>query len=128
MSAGAPSFGAYLTHRDVARVTPVRNSKAVLGVLFGLLALVILVVGGLRTSSETTIDQLGIASIPTAFVAALIALSFSRRGRFYFQRTLGRAGGRRLSALARALSILALLLSFAGALAIAVFAVLKLVA
>ena len=125
---GRLPWEAHLTHRDVARVTPVRNAKAVLGVLFGLLALAILVAGGLRTSSETTIDRLVVASIPAAFVAALIALSFSRRGRFHFQRTLGRAGGRRISALARALAVLALLLSFAGALAIAVFGVLKLVA
>lgn len=111
-----------------ARVTPVRNAKAVLGVLFGLLAIAILVAGGLRTNSETTVDRVVIASIPAAFVAALIAVSLSRRGRFEFQRTLGRVGGRRIASLARGLGVLALLLSFTGGLAIAVFGVLKLVA
>ena len=111
-----------------ARVTPVRNAKAVLGVLFGVLAIVILVAGGMRTNSETTIDRIVIASIPASFVAGLIAISFARRGRFEFQRTLGRAGGRRTASLARGLGLLALLLSFTGALAIAVFGVLKLVA
>ena len=110
-----------------ARVTPVRNAKAVLGVLFGVLAIVILVAGGLRANSETTIDRLVIASIPASFVAGLVAISFARRGRFEFQSTLGRAGGRRIASLARSLGMLALLLSFTGALAIAVFGVLKLV-
>ncbi|MGI9658863.1 MAG: hypothetical protein ACR2OD_08140 [Gaiellaceae bacterium] len=105
-----------------------RNAKAVLGVLFGLLAIAIIVAGGLRTNSETTIDRIVIASVPAAFVAALVALSLSRRGKFEFQRTLGRAGGRGLASLARGLGIIGLLLSFTGALAIAVFGVLKLVA
>lgn len=124
---------AALSHTDIrtsdgARVTPVRNRNAVLGVLFGLLAIAILVAGGLRTNVETTVDRIVVASIPAAFVASLVALSFSRRGRFEFQRTLGRAGGRLLSSLARSLGMLALLLSLTGALAIAIFGVLKLVA
>ena len=105
-----------------------RNGKAVLGVLFGALGIAILVAGGLRTNSETTVDRLVIASIPASFVAGLVAISFSRRGRFNFQSTLGRAGGRRVASLAKSLGVLALLLSFTGALAIAVFGVLKLVA
>ena len=105
-----------------------RNSKALLALLFALVAIAILVAGGARTNNETAIDTLVIASIPASFLVAVVALSFARRGRFEFQRTLGRRGGRGLAALARGLSMVALLLSFAGGLAIAVFAVLKLVA
>lgn len=129
MSNAAGACGAAdLPFGPVARVTPVRNAKAVLGVLFGLLAIAILVAGGLRTNSETTVDRLVVAAIPASFVVALIAISLARRGRFAYQRTLGRAGGRRIAGLARVLGVLALLLSLTGALAIAVFGVLKLVA
>lgn len=129
MSNAAGVYGAAdLRLATVARVTPVRNAKAVLGVLFGLLAIAILVAGVLRTNSETTVDALVVASIPASFVVALIAISLARRGRFTYQRTLGRAGGRGIAALARALGVIALLLSLTGALAIAVFGVLRLVA
>ncbi len=129
LSVGRAATGAGdLAGPGVARVTRVRNAKAVLGVLFGLLALAILIAGGLRTNSETTVDRIVVASIPVGFVAGWIAVSFARRGRFEFQRTLGRTGGRRIAGLARALGILAILLSLTGALAIAVFGVLKLVA
>ena len=117
-----------LSFSHVARVTPVRNGKAVLGVLFGLLAIAILVAGAVRTNSETTVDRFVVASIPASVAVALLAISFARRGRFEFQRTLGRVGGRRIAGLARMLGVLALMLSLTGALALAVFGVLKLVA
>ena len=117
-----------LLESTVARVTPVRNAKAVIGVLFGVLGIAILVAGGMRTNSETTVDRLVIGAVPVAFICAVIALSLARRGRFDFQRTLGRVGGGRIASLARGLGVLALLLSFTGGLAIAVFGVLKLVA
>jgi hypothetical protein len=118
----------YLPARLVARVTPVRNSKALTALLLALCAVAIIVAGGVRTNSETAIDLLVIASVPASFVVALIALSLARRARFDYQKTLGHRGGRGIAWLARALGVLALLLSFTGGLAIAVFSILKLVA
>ena len=105
-----------------------RNSKALLAFLFALAAVAILVLAGARANDETGIDSVVIAALPAAFVVVLAGLSLARRGRFDFQRTLGRRGGRSIAALARGVNILALLLAFTGSLAIAVFAVLKLVA
>lgn len=112
----------------VARVTPVRNSKALTAFLLALCAVAIIVAGGVRTNSETAIGLLVIASVPASFVIALIALSFARRARFDYQKTLGQRGGRGIARLAKAIGVVALLLSFAGGLAIAVFSILKLVA
>jgi hypothetical protein len=117
-----------LPARLVARVTPVRNSKALTALLLALCAVAIIVAGGVRTNSETAIDLLVIVSVPASFVVALIALSLARRARFDYQKTLGHRGGRGIAWLGRALGILALLLSFTGGLAIAVFSILKLVA
>ena len=117
-----------LPTRLVARVTPVRNSKALIALLLALCAVAIIVAGGVRTNSETAIDLLVIASVPASFVVALIALSLARRARFDCQKTLGHRGGRGIAWFAKALGVLALLLSFTGGLAIAVFSILKLVA
>ena len=112
----------------VARVPPVRNGKAVLGVVLGLLAIAILVTGAVRTNSESTVDRFVVAAIPAASVVSLLAISCARRGRFEYQRSLGRRGGRRIAGFARLLGVLGLLLSLTGALALAVFGVLQLVA
>jgi hypothetical protein len=117
-----------LPARRVARVTPVRNSKALVALLLALWAVALIVAGGVRTNSETAIDLLVIASVPASFVVALIALSIARRARFDYQKTLGHRGGRGIAWLAKAIGVLALMLSFTGGLAVAVFSILKLVA
>ena len=106
----------------------VHNRKAVWALLCAAGALAFLVAGGAATSDADTVTIYSYASIPAAFVTALIALSLARRARFDFQRSLGRLGGNGLAVLSKSLGLLALLLSLTGGLAIGVFLVLKIVA
>ncbi|MFQ5425649.1 MAG: hypothetical protein ACE5EV_01045 [Gaiellales bacterium] len=105
-----------------------RNTKAVWAVIFAVVALGILAVGAALTNRENNITLYGYASVPAAFVSGLAALSLVRRARFDYQRSIGRIGGNALAVTAKILGLTALVLSLTGALAIAVFIVLDLVA
>lgn len=111
-----------------SRVRRVRNTKAVWAVIFAVVALGILAVGAALTNRENNITLYGYASVPAAFVSGLAALSLVRRARFDYQRSIGRIGGNALAVTAKILGLTALVLSLTGALAIAVFIVLDLVA
>lgn len=105
-----------------------RNAKAVFSILFGLLALGVLVGGAAaaRVLDEWDLGEVGVA-VGSAFVLALVAISLARRARFDYQRTLGRIGGAPAAGAGRFLGTAALLVSLTAGLAFAVFAVLTLV-
>jgi hypothetical protein len=106
----------------------VRNSKAVVAFLFGVLALAFLAAGVAVPRFRDEIEPLeALVVVPAAFVAALIAIALARRARFDFQRTLGRVGGDGLAVVARTLGVLAILISLTAGLAVGVYAVLILV-
>lgn len=103
-----------------------RNAKAVWSVVWALLSIGFLVAGAILARLQDEIGLLSYASVPAAFVAALVALSLARRARFDFQRSLGRIGGGAIADVGRTLGMVGLLLSLAGVLAIVVFLVLRL--
>ena len=105
-----------------------RNGKAWLSVLFGLLALGVMLgtAAAARLSEHVGLWE-GVGAVPVGGVLAILAIRFSRAARELHQRTLGRAGGRVLSALGRGLGMLAFLVALTAALALGVFAVLALV-
>lgn len=103
-----------------------RNAKAVWSVVWALLSIGFLVAGAILARLQDEIGLLSYASVPAAFVAALVALSLARRARFDFQRSLGRIGGSAIADVGRTLGMVGLLLSLAGVLAIVVFLVLRL--
>jgi hypothetical protein len=106
----------------------VRNPKSIVAFLFGLLGLAFLAAGVVLPRYRDEIEPLeALVVAPAAFVSALIAIALARRARFDFQRTLGRAGGDGLAAVARLLGIVALLVSLTAGLAVGVYAVLILV-
>ena len=100
-----------------------RNARAVLALLAGLLALAVLA-GAAAARLLVEIGFEGALAVPVAALLALLALSLARRARDEYQRTLGRAGGRVLVAVARAVAVLALLLAVTAALALGVFVLL----
>ena len=67
-----------------------------------------------------------VGAVPVGIFLALVSLSLARRARFEYERTLGRAGGGGLAAVARVLGAIALLIGVTAALALGVFAVLAL--
>jgi hypothetical protein len=106
----------------------VHNVKAVFSVLFGLLALGVLVVGG---GAARYVDEVGLReasiAVGAGFLLALVTISLARRGRFDYQRTLGRKGGEGVAKTGKLLGVAALLASLTAALAIGVYLVLTLV-
>jgi hypothetical protein len=106
-----------------------RNAKAVSALLLAFASIGVLVVAGARTRlGDDEVTAYSYGAIPVSFVAAVLALSLSRRARFDFQRTLGRAGGHAVASLGRSLGLLGLMLSLAAALAVGVWFLLKHVA
>jgi hypothetical protein len=106
----------------------VRNPKAVVAFLFGVLALLFLAAGVALPRFRDDVEPLeALVVVPAGFVAGLIAIALARRARFDFQRTLGRAGGDGLAVTARVLGIVAVLISLTAGLAVGVYAVLILV-
>ncbi len=101
-----------------------RNARAVLALLAGLLALAVLAGGAAAARLVEEIGFEGALAVPVAALLALLALSLARRARYEYQRTLGRVGGRVLAAVARGLAVLALLLAVTAALALGVFVLL----
>ncbi len=104
-----------------------RNPKAVVSVLLGLLALGLLgaVAVLARIRSDVGLKEVG-GGVGIGFFLALVSLSLSRRARFDYQRTLGRIGGSGVAALGRLLGTAALLVSLTAAFAFGVYAVLTL--
>jgi hypothetical protein len=107
---------------------PLSNLKALSSVVVALLALGVLVAGGAaaRFVEEVSLGQ-AVLVVPAGFVLALVALSLARRGRFDYQRTLGRIGGERAAKVGKFLAMLALLGSLTAGLALGVYLVLDLV-
>jgi hypothetical protein len=107
---------------------PLSNLKAVSSVVVALLALGVLVAGGAaaRFVEEVSLGQ-AVLVVPAGFVLALVALSLARRGRFDYQRTLGRIGGERVAKAGKFLAMVALLGSLTAGLALGVYLVLDLV-
>jgi hypothetical protein len=109
-------------------VEHVHNQKAVGGLFFGLLALVLLAAG---VAAPLLVEDVGaleaLIVVPAAALCALVCIALARRARFDFQRSLGRIGGERTAATARFLGVVALLVSLTAALAAGVFAVLALI-
>lgn len=105
-----------------------RNPKAVLSVLLGLLALGELGAVALldRIRSDVSLREVG-GGVGIGLFLALVSLSFARRARFDYQRTLGRIGGSAVGATGRLLGTAALLVSLTAASAFGVYAVLTLV-
>jgi hypothetical protein len=107
---------------------PLSNLKALSSVVVALLALGVLVAGGAaaRFVEEVSLGQ-AVLVVPAGFVLALVALSLARRGRFDYQRTLGRIGGERAAKVGKFLAMVALLGSLTAGLALGVYLVLDLV-
>jgi len=106
----------------------VRNPKAVVAFLFGVLALLFLAAGVAVPQLRDEIEPLAaLVVVPAGFVAGLVAIALARRARFEFQRTLGRSGGDGLAVAARVLGVVAVLISLTAGLAVGVYAVLVLV-
>jgi len=106
----------------------VQNPKAVLSVLFGLLALIVLVgiAVGARYYEEVGLVEVAIG-VGAGLLLSFVSLSLARRARFDYQRRLGRIGGAGVAAVGRALGVVALLVGITTGLAFGVFAVLTIV-
>jgi hypothetical protein len=109
-------------------VASLRNAKAIIALLFALLALAFLAAGAALPRYTDEIGTLeALVVVPAAALSGLIAIALARRARFDFQRTLGRIGGDALAAFARFLGVASLLISLTAGLAVGVYAVLVLV-
>ena len=107
---------------------PVSNLKSVSSVVVAFIALGVLIAGGAaaRFVEEVSLGQ-AVLVVPAGFVLALVALSLARRGRFDYQRTLGRIGGDGAAKAGKFLAMVALLGSLTAGLALGVYLVLDLV-
>ena len=103
-----------------------RNGPAILAFLVGLLSLGALAGGAAAALLREEIGLEGFAAVPVATVLAFLALSLAARARAKHGRTLGRAGGRVLAALARVVAGLALVLSATALVALGFYFVLVL--
>jgi hypothetical protein len=105
-----------------------RNPKAAWALVTAMLALGVLVgaAAAARLMSQVGLSE-AFPAVPLALVLALVSVSLARRAHFVHQRTLGRMDGAGLTAVARGLGAVALIVALTAALALAVFAVLSLV-
>ena len=102
-----------------------RNWSAFFAVVVALLGLGVLAAAAYAALEYVEVSWLQAAlALPASGLLALVSLWLARRARGLHQRTLGRAGGRRLAGTARLLGGLALLLSLTGGLAVGVFGIL----
>jgi hypothetical protein len=105
----------------------VRNARAIWAFLFALLALGALFGGAAAARLSERVGFVeAVGAVPLGIFLAFISLSLARRARYEYQRTMGRAGGAGLAAVARILGSIALLIGVTAALALGVFAVLAL--
>jgi tetrahydromethanopterin S-methyltransferase subunit C len=104
----------------------VRNLKAVASVIMGLLAIAVLVAGAgaARYVADVGLRE-AVTAVPVGFLLALVAVSLARRGKFEYQRSLGRVGGGRIAVAGRVLGTVGLIVSLTAALALAVYVVLR---
>jgi hypothetical protein len=106
----------------------VRNPRAIWAFLFALLALGALAGGAAAARLSERVGFVeAVGAVPLGVFLAFVSLSLARRARYEYQRTVGRAGGGGLAAVARVLGAIALLIGVTAALALGVFAVLALV-
>jgi hypothetical protein len=106
----------------------VRNPRAIWAFLFALLALGALFGGAAAARLSERVGFVeAVGAVPLGVFLAFVSLSLARRARYEYQRTVGRAGGAGLAAVARVLGAIALLIGVTAALALGVFAVLALV-
>jgi hypothetical protein len=106
----------------------VRNPRALLAFFFALLALGALGGGAAAARFSDRVGFEAVGAVPLGILLALVSLSLARRARYEYQRTVGRAGGSGLAAVARVLGSIALLVGVTAALALGVFLVLAVVA
>jgi hypothetical protein len=103
----------------------VRDGKAALSVLFGLLALGAL--AGAAAAARYS-DRVGLreaaGGIPLGLILSVLAIRLGRQATERHQRSLGGAGGRISARIGRFLGSLALLVSATAILAVGVYAVL----
>ena len=102
-----------------------RNSRAGLSVLVGLLALGVLA-GGVAAAvilDRVTLVQ-AIPSLPVCAILALVALGLGGQALVVYSRSLGRAGGRGLARFGRFLGTTPLLLDLTASLAVGVYGLL----
>jgi len=103
----------------------VRNPRAFLSVLVGLLALGVLAVG---IAAAVVLDRItlvqAIPTLPVSAILAVLALGLGGQALVVHSRSLGRPGGRRLAHFGRFLGTLALLLDLTAALAVGVYGLL----
>ena len=105
-----------------------RNPRALWALLFALLALGALFGGAAAARLSERVGFVeAVGAVPLGILLALVSLLLARRARLEYERTLGRAGGGSVVALARFLGAVALILGVTAALALGVFAVLALV-
>jgi hypothetical protein len=80
-----------------------------------------------RYSEEYDLLHAGFA-IPVGMALGVAAVALARRGRLRIERTLGRAGGRRLAATGRLLGLVGFCLATTAAISVGTYAVLSIVA
>jgi hypothetical protein len=106
----------------------VRNARALWALLFALLALGALFGGAAAARLSERVGFVeAVGAIPLGVLLAFVSLSFARRARYEYQRTVGRAGGAGVAAVSRVLASIALIIGITATLAVGVFAVLALV-
>ena len=101
-----------------------RNPRAVFALVVALLAVAALAAGAAAAYFLEEVELEGFFAVPAALVLAFLALSLSRRARYVYDRTLGRAGGRVLARIAQAVALVALTAALTAGLAFGVFALL----
>jgi hypothetical protein len=105
----------------------VRNPRALWALLFALLALGALFGGAVAARLSERVGFVeAVGAVPLSLLLAFVSLSLARRARYEYQRTIGRAGGAGIAAVARVLGSIALIIGITASLALGVFAVLAL--
>ena len=101
-----------------------RNGPAWLALVLGLLSLGALAGGAAAAHYRDDVGLAAFAAVPVAIILALGSRAAGARARARYERTLGRAGGRVVAGLGRALAFVALVLSATALVALAFFLVL----
>jgi hypothetical protein len=101
------------------------NGRAVAAVAVGLLSAATMPVAILATRYSGSYELLHAGfAIPVAIVLGALAISFARTALRHDDARLGRAGGRRVARLGRALGVLGIALGSTGIVALAVYGLL----
>jgi drug/metabolite transporter (DMT)-like permease len=98
-------------------------------VLVGLLSVATMPAAVLATRSSEDYELLHAGfAIPVGMALGVAAVALARRGRLRIERTLGRAGGRRLALVGRLLGLAGFCLATTAAISVGTYAVLSIVA